>query len=106
MFKNSVGKAALAFFVMRGKMVHDTDAKIIGTDPEDEEFTLESSMNRLVRAIDAFESWEEKFAPHFAYGQLSKEQYTKAHLLHINSHLDSFGKKDYDKDKDEDKEEE
>ena len=55
MFKMSVGRAALLFFTMRGKMEHNTDEPIPGVEEGDEDYGLDDAVDRLVAAIDRFE---------------------------------------------------
>ena len=31
-----------------------------------------------------------RLAPHFAYGELTKEQYRVAHILHVYNHLEEI----------------
>ena len=40
----------------------------------------------LLAALNAFEVWGGPLKPHFAYGELDKAQYTRAHLMHLANH--------------------
>jgi hypothetical protein len=41
---------------------------------------------RLLSALKDFEAHQGALKPHFAYGNLSREQYTRAHLMHLANH--------------------
>jgi len=37
-----------------------------------------------------FQDYQGKLEPHFSYGQLSKEEFTVAHVIHLNNHLEEL----------------
>ena len=49
---------------------------------------LKDSIARLLAALNAFEAWGGPLKPHFAYGELDKAQYTRAHLMHLANHAE------------------
>ena len=51
---------------------------------------LGESADRLLAAIERFESWQGPLAPHFAYGALDQAAYTRAHLMHLANHWEVF----------------
>lgn len=89
LFQASVGKLAFAVFSARGRMSHGLDApipgEIVATVSADE------GMERLWTSLEAFREHQGALKPHFAYGQLNKAQFGRAHLLHIEDHLSEVG---------------
>jgi hypothetical protein len=47
---------------------------------------IDLSIQRTIVALRQFEK-QTKLHPHFAYGELSHEDYLLAHVFHINDHL-------------------
>jgi hypothetical protein len=85
-FRHTVGPAALAVFKARGRMSHSLSEPIPGAPSLDAAFALEAAAQRLLAAMDRFEAHTGAFAPHFAYGELGREGYQHAHLMHLNNH--------------------
>lgn len=85
-FRRIAGNAAFAFFNARGAMSHTLDEPIPAAPPLDAEKSLKGSVERLLAAMDAFAKHPGQFAPHFAYGELTREQYERAHLMHLANH--------------------
>lgn len=85
-FRASLGAAAWTFFNARGTMSHSLDEPIPGAPALDAERSLKSSVQRLLDAMDAFAAHKGPLAPHFAYGPLTREQYERAHLMHLANH--------------------
>ena len=85
LFQATVGTVAFKVFSARGRMSHGLDKPIPG------EIITESSaddgMTRLWTSLEAFRDYDGKMHPHFAYGALNKAQFGKAHLFHIENHL-------------------
>ena len=85
LFQGSAGRLAFAAFNRRGSMHHGlTEAipgapALVATDPG-------AAARRLLAALDAFQAHALPLRPHFAYGELDKAQYTRAHLLHLANH--------------------
>ena len=86
LFKNTIGQAAFSAFSLRGKMQHDLTEAIPGAPQLDADNKL-LAFSRLLQALQSFKSYSGTLQPHFAYGQLNHQQYTWAHVMHINNHL-------------------
>lgn len=84
-FQQSAGRLAFATFDRRGRMHHDLAEPIPGA-PALSATDLPASAERLELALTAFESHAGAWAPHFAYGDLDKRQYERAHLMHLAEH--------------------
>ncbi|MFN7665729.1 MAG: DUF1569 domain-containing protein [Inhella sp.] len=85
-FRAVVGKLAFAVFNARGSMSHNLTEPIPGAPALSTQQPLDASVQRLLDALAAFEAWGGPLRPHFAYGDLDKAQYTRAHLFHIANH--------------------
>ncbi|TGK61947.1 DUF1569 domain-containing protein [Leptospira wolffii] len=86
-FQNTVGRLAFWNFERKGRMSHDLNAPIPGADILKPSATLEEGIFELRKAFEAFIEHRGEFAPHFAYGALSKKEYESAHAMHIANHL-------------------
>ena len=51
---------------------------------------LKVSVQRLLDAMEAFAEFNGTLRPHFAYGELTKPQYERAHLMHLAQHWTQF----------------
>ncbi len=89
-FRSSIGSAAFAVFDARGQMSHDLAEPIPGAAALDASQTLKTSVQRLLDAMDAFARFNGTLRPHFAYGELTKPQYERAHLMHLANHWTQF----------------
>jgi len=89
-FRSSVGSAAFAVFNARGQMSHSLDEPIPGAPALDASQALKISVQRLLDAMDAFAQFNGTLRPHFAYGELTKPQYERAHLMHLANHWTQF----------------
>lgn len=86
LFQATVGTLAFKVFEMRGRMSHGLDDPIPGEVIAD--VTAQDGLQRLWTSLEAFQQFDGPLQPHFAYGRLSKPQFAKAHLFHVNNHLD------------------
>lgn len=86
LFRNAVGRVAFAVFQARGKMGHSLNEPIPGAPALDAQAPLEPAIARALAALRRFEAHAGALAPHFAYGELDKAQYTRAHLMHLANH--------------------
>jgi hypothetical protein len=86
-FRASVGRVAFLVFARRGRLSHATTEAIPGAPPL-VEVDVAAAAHRLAAALLRFEATpaEHPFAPHFAYGALSKDDYRGAHLMHLADH--------------------
>lgn len=91
-FRATLGATAFAFFNARGAMSHTLDEPIPGAPALDATVSLKASVQRLLDAMDAFSAHKGAFAPHFAYGSLDREQYERAHLMHLANHWQQLHK--------------
>ena len=86
LFRKAVGGVAFAVFQARGKMGHTLNEPIPGAPVLDAQALLEPAIARALAALRRFEAHTGALAPHFAYGELDKAQYTRAHLMHLANH--------------------
>jgi hypothetical protein len=87
LFKQSIGKLAFSVFSSKGKMTHGLSENIPGSPPIDSTLNTTEALNRLKKALLEFDNYKEEFAPHFAYGELTKSEYEIAHVMHLYNHL-------------------
>ncbi|MDZ4724593.1 MAG: DUF1569 domain-containing protein [Leptospira sp.] len=88
-FRNTVGSLAFSIFSMRGKMNHGLEEPIPGATPIDLNTIFSVGKEELIEAINLFQKkTTEDLKPHFAYGELSREDYENAHLFHIKNHFE------------------
>jgi hypothetical protein len=86
LFRAAVGSAAFAVFQARGAMGHALDEPIPGAPALDATTALDAAIARALVALRRFEAHAGALKPHFAYGELDKAQYTRAHLMHLANH--------------------
>lgn len=86
-FQNTAGASALAIFSATGRMTHALDEPIPGASAVDNSLPADAALALLISELEQFINWEHDLAPHFAYGTLTKAQYTAAHYLHVQNHL-------------------
>jgi len=93
-FKSTIGKLAFSAFSSKGKMLHALDEAIPGAPLiqvlEIDILGKEQAFIRLRQSLIAFQQYQGDFAPHFAYGMLSKANYELAHAMHFFNHLDEI----------------
>jgi Protein of unknown function (DUF1569) len=83
-FQYSAGLGAFLLFSARGEMSHALDEAIPGAPPIGGTFSVAKA--RLLAALKDFEAHHGEHKPNFVYGKLSREQYTRAHLMHLANH--------------------
>lgn len=86
-FKNTVGKTAFSLFSSKRKMTHALDEAIPGAPKFSNEENVTYAFERFKKSLIDFKQYDGVLAPHFAYGQLTKQQYEMAHVMHFNNHL-------------------
>ena len=86
----TLGSAAFTFFNARGSMSHTLDEPIPGAPALDASQSLKLSVQRLLDAMDAFTAFRGALAPHFTYGTLTRDQYERAHLMHLANHWEQL----------------
>jgi hypothetical protein len=89
-FQRSAGTAAFAFFNWRGAMHHDLADPIPGAPALTLEGNWRKASARLRTAIVRFQGYNGALKPHFAYGQLDKTQFARAHSFHVANHQDEI----------------
>ena len=85
-FRASLGAMAFAVFSARGKMSHGLEEPIPGAPVIASGQPLNAAVVHLMDVLNRFERHSSALAPHFAYGALSKSEYTRAHLMHLANH--------------------
>ena len=89
LFKSVIGSAAFSTFSLVGKMKHNLAEPIPGAEVPKVTDTR-SALEDLIQSLNRFDHYQGKLAPHFAFGRLSKSEYTLAHVMHINNHFDEL----------------
>jgi Protein of unknown function (DUF1569) len=90
LFQHTIGAAAFGVFSWRERMTHDLAEQIPGAPSLDATVDAAAARARLQRAIQDFRSRKEPLRPHFAYGELNKSEYTRAHAMHLANHFSAF----------------
>jgi Protein of unknown function (DUF1569) len=85
-FRHTVGRLAFGVFDARGAMNHSLQEPIPGAPALVATQPLEPAIARMLQSLREFEAHGGPLAPHFAYGELDKAQYTRAHLMHLANH--------------------
>ena len=86
-FKNTAGQLAFSAFSTKGQMTHNLSEPIPGAQRIESIADIESALNRFKISLIDFKQFDGKLAPHFAYGELSKPEYERAHVMHFYNHL-------------------
>lgn len=87
MFKNTAGKVAFSLFSSKRKMTHALNEAIPGAPEFSNDENIAEAYERFKKSLIDFKNYEGDLKPHFAYGQLTKQQYEMAHVMHFNNHL-------------------
>ena len=90
LFQRTLGSAAIAAFSWRGRMTHDLAEPIPGAPALDPKAGPAQAADRLRASMLSFANWSQPLRPHFAYGEMSKQQYELAHAMHVANHLSAF----------------
>lgn len=86
-FKKTVGRLAFSVFNSKGQMTHDLNEPIPGAGFLTPGQDYQASISRLRSAFEDFNAFTGNLASHFAYGDLTKIEYEKAHVMHFYNHL-------------------
>ena len=89
-FKHTIGKLAFSIFESKGKMIHGLSESIPGSPLIKSSLDKKVALNHLQKSLIDFENYKGKLAPHFAYGELSKNEYEIAHVMHLYNHLEEI----------------
>jgi hypothetical protein len=87
LFKSTIGKLAFSAFSSKNKMTHALNEPIPGAPLLNTNVDVITALNRLKKSLTDFDNYQGKLAPHFAYGELTKDQYEAAHVMHLYNHL-------------------
>ncbi|MFK8012066.1 MAG: DUF1569 domain-containing protein [Marinicellaceae bacterium] len=90
LFKNTVGQLAFSAFSAKGKMTHGLNEVIPGAPELTADNNIALALSRLKKSMLAFKHYDGELAPHFAYGELSKDEYEAAHVMHLLNHLNEI----------------
>lgn len=71
-------------------MSHNLAEPIPGAPALDARTDSAAAVARLQRAIQEFQGTTAPLRPHFAYGDLSKPEYERAHAMHLANHFSAF----------------
>ena len=89
-YKATVVKLAFSIFSYLGSMKHTLDEPFPGAPELDNAGDVKKALVRLRKAYIDFANYSGPLAPHFTYGSLSKEDYARAHVMHLNNHLEGI----------------
>jgi hypothetical protein len=87
LFQSTAGSIAFSTFSAVGAMTHDLAEPIPGAPPLAAEGLVNAAIDRAIAALQLFRIHTGALRPHFAYGALTREQYTAAHIMHIRNHM-------------------
>ena len=90
MFKHTIGALAFSAFATKGAMTHNLTEAIPAAPMLEPLTDTHQALARLITSLQDFSQYQGKLAPHFAYGELTKQDYELAHVLHFYNHLDNF----------------
>ena len=89
-FKGTLGKLAFSFFFYKGEITHGLNEVIPGAPNLELTTKVDIALERLKKALRAFDDYQGDTAPHFAYGELTKQEYEIAHVMHLYNHLEEI----------------
>ncbi|MDX1957610.1 MAG: DUF1569 domain-containing protein [Leptospiraceae bacterium] len=89
-FRRTIGRVVLNKFLSQGYMSHNLNDPIPGAPELNSSKDFHSGLERLLRAIDSFESFRGEPKIHFVYDSVSKSDYGKIHAMHIANHLQAI----------------
>ena len=87
LFKSTLGNAAFSVFTTSNEMRHGLSEPIPGAPDIINNGDVNAALTGLKRAYLNFQQFEGPLAAHFAYGQLTKVEYSTAHVIHLYNHL-------------------
>lgn len=89
-FINTIGKLAYTIFTSKGKMTHDLSEPIPGAPALISSKDIQTALERLKKSLIDFDKYQGSMAKHFAYGELTKEEFEIAHVMHLYNHLEEI----------------
>lgn len=87
LFQSTLGRIAFHAFSEKKQIRHNLEEPIPGAPMLIAIGNKEEAINRLISALQAFQSYTGKLSPHFAFGNLTHAQYEQAHVMHIQNHF-------------------
>lgn len=90
LFRQTIGGAAFLAFSTAGAMRHNLAEVIPGAPTLVQGGSSDAALDRLVASLLRFEAHAAELKPHFAYGDLGKDDYRAAHIFHVRNHLDEI----------------
>lgn len=85
-FRNTAGKLAFQIFSAKNAMNHGLTEPIPGAEPITDDVDTRTGLLSLIDEIETFLNYTQELKPHFAFGSLSHEQYSRVHTWHIMNH--------------------
>ncbi len=92
LFKQTVGPTVFSIFAAKGRMTHNLSDPIPGAPLTIKKPLYLPALKRLQQSLIDFQRYEAELKPHFAYGQLSKQEYALAHVMHFNNHMQQISR--------------
>ncbi|MGI2169319.1 DUF1569 domain-containing protein [Shewanella sp. MF05960] len=89
-FKHTIGALAFSAFATKGAMTHNLTEAIPAAPTLEPLVNAHQALARFITSLHNFSQYQGQLAPHFAYGELTKQDYELAHVLHFYNHLDNF----------------
>lgn len=86
-FRQTLGRAAFFAFSTAGAMRHDLAAPIPGAPALAEDGPTIKAIDRLIESLVRFDDYTGTLQPHFAYGELDRNEYRAAHIFHVRNHF-------------------
>jgi hypothetical protein len=87
LFHALVSRPALVIFTAKGAMKHGLTAPIPGGYEISDAGNTDEAIDKLLGSIARLKAFTGALHPHFAYGELSREKYEMAHVLHFFNHM-------------------
>ena len=87
LFKNTLGKLAYTAFSEKGEMIHVLNEPIPGAPLIEGSEDTANAYRRFRESMVRFRSYTGPLAQHFAYGNLTKQEYERAYAMHFYNHL-------------------
>ena len=87
LFQQTLGTLVFNKFNKQGYMAHHLNEPIPKAPAIQPKGQLERAFFRVRKAIDDFQRHQGIYKEHFAYGELSKAEYDKAHAMHLADHF-------------------
>lgn len=89
-FKSTLGAAAFSVFAAKREMTHNLEEAIPGAPDAPITLSPDEAIAQLMTSLKRFHHYEGPLADHFAYGPLSKQEYSLAHVMHVRNHFEQI----------------